>query len=180
MMKINLNKFLNIKINIHKDLRPTKNFLRKSYISLINNYKSVPYLLDFFCGSCVINFELAYIKLCKIYAIEKNKQIYENILFNIINFKVKNNIFITVINNDSHDWIKLIIFLNFSFILFDPPYNFNKKNILFLNLKKIKFLRNILVFLLETNKKDNFNYKSFFILKKIKIGYVYFFLLKKI
>lgn len=161
-------------------LKPTKNIVRECFFSWIFNFIDSLYVVDLFSGSCVFGFEFFNFNSKKILNIEINKCNIDNILLNLNTFDKSffNNFFL--IHMDSYIWITTFNVLNFSLVIFDPPYV--SKVLYFLELKRVIFLRKCLIMYVETNSflLVEFFFNEWFLIRKSVIGKVLFFLVKKI
>lgn len=168
---INFNNLYNIK--------PTKEIIKKTMISYIKNFNDI-HVLDLFSGTGKICFELFSIGAKKIILIEKENKIVQIIKKNIKTL-IKKKDFV-VYSNESYSWLKNMNFLNISFIIIDPPYNFKNYEEYFLIVNKIKILKNFLIIIIETNKRDIIELipLNFFIIKRKKIGQSIIHIIKRI
>lgn len=178
---IKTGKLKNKKIIFSKlyNTKPTKDIIKKNIIYYINNFKE-KYTLDLFAGTGVICFELYSKNIKKIILIEIEEKIIKDIKNNKESIIKKGDFFIY--KNNAYDWINKLNFLNISFILFDPPYNFKDYNKYLTKINKIKNLKKCLTIIIESNIKikisnNNFN---FFFIKKEKIGKTMIQIIKKI
>lgn len=170
------------KLFFNDSVKPTKSIIRKQFFSWIFLFITKLYIIDFFCGSCVFGFEFYNYKSKKILNLDINSENINNILSSVSNLNILINDKFLLYNNDSFFWIKNINLFNFSLIIFDPPYSFYNIINFFIEINRIKYLRNCLFLFFETNYYFNLEHLSydFFIIKKNVIGNVIFFLLKKI
>ncbi|HIH2763176.1 MAG TPA: RsmD family RNA methyltransferase [Candidatus Azoamicus sp.] len=161
------------------NIKPTKDIVKKTIISYIKNFKNIN-TLDLFSGTGKICFELFSIGSKKLILIEHKNDIVKTIKENIKNLIHIKDFF--VYHNDSYIWLTNINFLNISFVIFDPPYNFKKYEEYFFLINKIKILKKFLILIIEVNKKDVIETLplNFFIIKKKKIGQTIIYITKKI
>lgn len=163
-------------------VKPTKNIVRKQFFSWIFVFVNKLYVIDFFCGSCVFGFEFFDYGAKKILNLDINDVIISDILISVKKLDICLNDKFLLHKCDSFFWIMQFDFLNFSLIVFDPPYSLKNVEIFFKHLNNIMFLRRCLTLFFETNFIFALNYFSydFFLIKKKIIGTVLFFLIKKI
>lgn len=168
-----------IHFNYLYNIKPTKDIIKKTIISYIKNFNDI-YVLDLFSGTGKICFELFSIGAKKLILIEKEKKITTLIKNNIQNL-IQNKDFVVHLT-DSYTWLKNINFLNVSFIILDPPYNFQKYDTYFIIINKIKILKKFLIIIIETNKRTIIELLplNFFIIKKKKKGQTIIHIIKRI
>ncbi|MGX7589556.1 RsmD family RNA methyltransferase [Candidatus Vidania fulgoroideorum] len=166
MLKIISGKLKNSKIFFNKDIKPTKEIVKKSLFDLIGKKIFRSNCLDLFAGSGSLGFE----------AISRGAN---KIFFNDISLKnikkIKKNCFRFGINNCSFFNFHYKDFFNknknlFDIIFIDPPYRIYNRKMLDYSLKILK--KGGLIYL-ENNY--NINFKN---IKKIgKNGNVYYYLI---
>ncbi len=181
-MSVNFIFFNKKKLFFNKSVKPTKNIVRKQFLSWIILFINKLYVIDFFCGSCVFGFEFYHYKTKKILNFDINCSNIHNILSSLIDFNILISDKFLLYETNSFDWINNINLFNFSLIIFDPPYLFYNIIKFLIEISRIKFLRTCLFLFFETNCYFNLKYLSydFFVIKKNVMGNVHFFLLKKI
>ena len=162
-------------------IRPSKSNVKDILFSWIYLYENTFYVLDLFSGSGGFSFEFFSRGLQKIIMLEKDYSSYKMILYNKL-FLFKLNLNCNLILSDSLFWLNKFNFLNLSFIVFDPPYNFIFIKKYFTKLDHIIFLRRYFLIFVENNsniilKKIPYNW---FLIKKEICGKTFFCLFKKI
>ncbi|HIH2762858.1 MAG TPA: RsmD family RNA methyltransferase [Candidatus Azoamicus sp.] len=182
LMKHNFIFYNNKRLFFNSSVKPTKNIIRKQFFSWIFSFIDKLYIIDFFCGSCVFGIQFYNSGSKKILNFDIKKENISNIYISLNNLNIYVNDKFLLYHFDSLNWIKKINILNFSLIILDPPYSFEKFEKFLLKIIEIKFLRRCLILFLETNlifHLSCFSY-DFFLIRKNVIGNVLFFLIKKI
>lgn len=164
------------------DLKPTKSLVRNFFFSLLTKFVSDLYSLDCFCGSCVFGIKLYFLNAKKVTNIDISTKHIFYCYTNISRFNISLNHNFKLLNLDSFNWLKMFDILNFSLLIFDPPYRLLNIHMYFLLINKIFFTRKCLFFYFETDcfKFFDFFLIDLFLIRKKIIGNVKFFLFKKI
>lgn len=181
-MNLNFIFFNKKRIFFDSNVKPTKNIVRQQFFSWIFLFVKKLYVVDFFCGSGIFGFEFFNYGAKKILNVDINLNSISNILLSMKKLNIFINDKYLLLRIDSFFWIKQLNILNFSLIVFDPPYSFEKIEFFFKELYRVIFIRKCLILFFETNFIYYLNYFSydFFLIKKKYIGNVLFFLIKKI
>lgn len=168
--------------NYCDNLKPTKSIVRECFFSWIFFFIDKLYVLDLFCGSCAFGFAFFYLNAKKILNLDIDRTNISNILLTMTKFNIKNNFNFFLVNDDSTLWIKRFDILNFSLIVFDPPYANEKMKLYFLEVDRLIFFRKCLFLFVESNNFfiSEIFCSDWFLIKKKNVGDVIFFLVKKI
>jgi len=163
----------------YKKIKPTKTHIRQLLFSFIKKHITKHYLLDLFSGSGNFSISSILLDFNKIITIEKKVNNYKYIKH--ILRKIKKKKCINLILTDYKLWIKKFNIINISIIIVDPPYKIYYFSI-FNKINNLIVLRKCLLIYYESNEYKNLYHapKSWFLLKKNKLGKVYFYFLKKI
>ncbi|WP_343188238.1 16S rRNA (guanine(966)-N(2))-methyltransferase RsmD [Buchnera aphidicola (Ceratoglyphina bambusae)] len=168
-MKIIAGKFKSriIKINKNKKLKPTTNLMKKTLFNWLSNYIKNSKCLDCFSGSAALGIEAISRNAKFVTCLEKNFNIYKNILKNINNLSIKN---IEIINVNSIIWLKKYG-KPYDIIFLDPPFKTTIINYIITLLKKNNWTKkNTFIYLENQIKKKIFIPKNWKKYKKKTVG----------
>lgn len=105
-----------------KEIRPTTDRVRETLFNLLNNrldFDGIE-ILDFYSGSGSLGLECISRGALHVTFIERNFQIYKNLLENIKSLEVEENS--TVVKSDAADYSKRAPNKQYDLILADPPF----------------------------------------------------------
>ncbi len=161
-------KFLKLKINKKTNIRPTLSKVKKLLFNWLYPFIKNSICLDCFAGTGALSIESLSQGAKHITMIEKN---YKNIIYLIKNTQILLKNQYTIIYKDIINWLKQTnIHKKYQIIFLDPPYTYNKWNILLSKLDKYNMLTKNALIYIETNKNINtFNIPQTWSLYKNKI-----------
>ena len=163
-MRIISGKFKGRLINVpqSKFIRPTTDRVRETLFNLLNNrinFEDIE-ILDFYSGSGSLGLECISRGAKHVTFVEKNFQIYKNLLENIKLLEVENSC--KVVKSDALDFSKREPEQKFDLILADPPFFKDDIYDVVKNLKEKDYLKNNGIIVIErsiqTKEKDILNF----------------------
>ncbi len=167
-MKIISGKLKGKKIKILKDksTKPTLSIIRKTLFDWLNPYIKNRICLDCFAGSGILSLESISRNVKHVTLIEKKYKTIKNIIKNFKNINKKKY---SIINIDIISWLKKNK-KKFNLIFIDPPYKYNKINILIKLIVNNGLLKKKSFIYIETYKKNkSINFpKEWYLHKKKK------------
>lgn len=150
-----------------KEIRPTTDRVRETLFNLLNNridFDGIE-ILDFYSGSGSLGLECISRGALHVTFIERNFQIYKNLIDNIKSLGVENNC--KVVKSEAVDYSKRIPEKQYELILADPPFFNDDIYKVVENIKSNGYLkqdaRMIIERSIQTKQKDidNFNVEPF-------------------
>lgn len=162
------------------DLRPTSSIVKETLFNWLNDYLKGSKVLDLFSGTGILSFELLSRGVNSVYMIENNVFRFDQLILNKSNLCLNDECI--VVFCESIKWLKMSKMLDFNIILLDPPYDSNLLKDSFFEIDRILFCYKIVFIYFEFNDESILYFLpySWILLKKSKIGNVFFYLFKKI
>ena len=142
-------------------LRPTSNKIRQAIFNILihsldlETWKNKSYMLDAFAGTGIVSFEALSRGIMHSTLIEKDVEIYHNLLDNIKSLNIYNN---THTINENFFNIKKLPY-KYSLVFLDPPYNKGILNFAIELINDLKILQKKSLLICETEKNFQLNTK---------------------
>jgi len=147
-----------------KEIRPTTDRVRETLFNLLNNridFEDIE-VLDFYSGSGSLGLECISRGAKHVTFVERNFQIYKNLLENIKSLDIENQT--KVVKSEAVDYSKRLPAKQFDLILADPPFFKDDIYLVVENVLNNKYLKSdsrmIIERSIQTKQKDIENFKT--------------------